>query len=86
MFGYDKKWYAMASVRLRRPDNVGIQAEHFQDPLLTLLEKTYYFIRRVAFDNETSFSKGRRFSYCRSCVKAQNTLLLLQNYGRLRAC
>jgi hypothetical protein len=66
------------------PDNVRIEAEHFHDPLLTLLEKTYYFIRRVAFDNETSFSEGRRFSYCRSCVKAKKHLLL-HNYGRLRA-
>ena len=35
VFGYDKKWYAAARVSLMCPDNVGIEAERFHDPLLT---------------------------------------------------
>ena len=56
VFGYDKKWYAMASVWLRRPDNVGIQAERFQDPLLIYEDEDLarifgLFVAELAVDN-----------------------------------
>ena len=56
VFGYDKKWYAAARVTLMCPDNVGIEVEHFHDPLLTyedddLARLFGLFVAEIAVDN-----------------------------------
>ena len=56
VFGYDKKWYAMARVWVRCPDNVSIEVERFYDPLLIYEDEDLarmfgLFVAELAVDN-----------------------------------